>query len=387
MEAYLEPAAEEKTRIRKKKKHRKKAVTKRFAGIDIVKIAACFLVIAVHFFLHSGFYTTPISSEFGLPHIFMRYIAFNCVPLFMITTGYLMKNKTLSAHYYLGILRVLILYLVISAICLTFNRIVIKEQITPWGVLRGILMYTAAQYGWYVEYYFSIFFIIPFLNAGYHALQTRRDKTILLITVILLTMVSQGLYIGTEFATQIKLLPGYFARCYPIAYYLIGVYIRDYPPKRRVLPKCIELVLFLAGLIWISLTTYHQTLLNVDGGFTWQSWHFEDYAAWPVALMSTMMFLLMFDIPCKNRVIAKILQRISNATFAAYLISYVYDCIFYGRLNAKVPDIPARFAYAPATVICVFSCSIITGLILQGIYDFCAKRIQRHFARRAQQKN
>ena len=377
MEDYIETLPEEQPSVTKKKKRRKKNEPKRFAGIDIIKILACFLVITVHFFLHSGFYTTPISPAFGLPQIFVRYIAFCCVPLFMITTGYLMKNKTLSGRYYLGILRVLILYLVISAICLIFNHFWLGEVHTAWNVLHGILMYHAAQYGWYVEYYFSIFFIIPFLNAGYHALKNRREKTILLVTVILLTMVSQGLYIGKSYDTQIRLLPGYFSRCYPIGYYLIGVYIREFPPKRRLLPKLGELVLFAAGLIYISLTTYHQSMMNTDNHSTWNSWHYEDYGAWPVAIMSTMLFLLLFDIHCKNRVVSKILQRISNATFAAYLISYVFDCIFYGRIYARIDDIPARFAYAPATIICVFSCSMVSGLILQGGYDFCEKRLRR----------
>ena len=87
-----------------------------FAGIDIVKILAVFLVVSVHFFLYNGFYYEPLTNSSALGPIAFRWLAYICVPLFMIATGYLMKNKTLSKNYYLGALRVLILYLVISVI-------------------------------------------------------------------------------------------------------------------------------------------------------------------------------------------------------------------------------------------------------------------------------
>ena len=68
----------------------------RFAGIDIVKILACFLVVAVHFFRNSDFYSMTITPGISILAIYGRFFTFNCVPLFMITTGFLMKNKQLS---------------------------------------------------------------------------------------------------------------------------------------------------------------------------------------------------------------------------------------------------------------------------------------------------
>ena len=42
------------------------------------------------------------------------------------------------------------------------------------------------------------------------------------LAVFALTILSQSFFIGFDTATQIRLFPGYFTRCYPIAYYLIG---------------------------------------------------------------------------------------------------------------------------------------------------------------------
>lgn len=370
--------------MQRKKEQREAALSPppkpRFAGIDIVKILACFFVTAVHFFRNSGFYNMPITKDCGTFAIYIRWLTFTCVPLFMITTGFLMKNKKLSGRYYLGIIRVLVLYIVISLICVKFNQSFFHLKYTTWSVFQGLFMYSGAPYGWYVEYYFTIFLLIPFLNAGYQAMETRRRKTALLLTVILLTMIAQTFYIGTVKTEQIRLFPGYFARCYPIGYYFIGSYIREFPPKRDLKHKLVYVIVCLAALIYVSTITLYQCLKNTEKNFEWISWHNDDYAAWPTVIMSTAIFLLLFDITIKNPRVNKILSTLSNATFAAYLISYVFDGLFYNKLVKAVPEIPARFKYAPLIVPGVFILSMLSGLILQGLYDLAASRVRKDTA-------
>ncbi len=358
----------------------------RFTGIDIVKILACFLVVAVHFFRSSGFYTMTITEQVGTVAIYGRWIAFTCVPLFMITTGFLMKNKKLSGRYYLGILRVLCIYIAISLICVIFNKYYYDMEFTGWKIVRGLFMYSDAQYAWYVEYYFTIFLLIPFLNAGFQAMETRRNKTILLATVILLTMISQTFYIGTVRAEQIRIFPGYFVRCYPIGYYFIGAYIREFPPKRDLAHKMVYFAIWLIALFYVANMTLYQSLNNTENNGIWCSWHNDDYAAMPTVIMSTMMFLLLFDIRIKNPLIAKWLSTLSNATFGAYLISYVFDCIAYKKLNESVAEVPKRFWYAPIVVLFVFTCSMLSGLLLQWLYDRADARIRSDIASIRQRK-
>lgn len=341
----------------------------RFAGIDIVKITACFLVVSIHFFLNSGFYTMPITPRVGTVAIYGRWIAYNSVPLFMITTGFLMKNKKLSGKYYLGAVRVLCIYIVISLICVIFNKCFFHLEYTGWQIIRGLFMYSDAKYAWYVEYYFTIFLLIPFLNAGYQAMETRGKKTALLVTVILLTMISQTFYIGTDRVNQIRIFPGYFNHCYPIGYYFIGAYIREFPPKRDLIHKIVFVIIALIALFYVSNITLYQSLKNTEKNTAWLSWHNDDYGAWPTVVMSTMIFLLLYDIQIKNPRTVRILSTLSNATFAAYLISYIYDAIAYKILIEKVTEVPRRFWYAPIVVLFVFTCSMLSGLLLQWLYD------------------
>ena len=343
----------------------------RFVGIDIVKILACFLVVCIHFFLYTGFYMEPITENFGRPQIYFRWIAYCCVPMFMITTGYLMKNKTMNKKYYSGITRVAVLYFVISIICVIYNMKHFEREYTGWELFSGFLNYSNAQYAWYVEYYFCIFLIIPFLNLAYNGLKTQSQRAGLVFTVFALSIFSQSLFLGSEMETQTRVVPGYFIRCYPIAYYYIGAYIRDYPPKRTFSNKMYSLLVFTMCLIWLSQTTYSQSLENLENNFIMVSWHYNDYGSWPVAVCSTALFLLFFDISCKNKVLIKVLGFISSATFAAYLISYVFDNTFYLTLCSNVPTVQERFELGNMvpTILKIFGCAMACGMALQGVYS------------------
>lgn len=201
-------------------------------GIDIVKIIAAVMVTCVHFYYRTGFYSAiPISGPEYIFPISVLWIFYTCVPLFMITTGYLMTNKTLSAKYYTGLIRILVFYLICSTASMFFRRSA-GAEFTLWTALRGYLQFNMCDYAWYVEQYITVFCMIPFLNLAYHGLKSKGQKLVLTGTACVLFMAAPSLYLGFDPNDQIKLLPLYALRAYPIAYYYIGSFLREYPPKR-----------------------------------------------------------------------------------------------------------------------------------------------------------
>ncbi len=354
----------------------------RFVGIDVIKILATFLVVCVHIFLYTGFYSTPITQNFGATEILIRWIAYNCVPLFMITTGYLMKNKTLSKGYYKGLIRIIVIYLIVSVICVQFNIWHFKKQYTLWTFLRGMFMYNNANYAWYIEYYLAMFVLIPFINAAFNALPNQKQRLAMVASVVLITIVAPSLYIGFDYTTQIKLLPSYFQRVYPFGYYLIGCYIREYPPKRNLQNKLLAAALFLMALAWVSTTTYNQSLQNAANNYVMFSWHYNDYGTWPIMCMSSGIFLLLFDISCKAKPVCKVLQVLGNATLATFLVSYVFDSICHGKNSAAYPAVTDRLQHAPLLALKIFGYSLCIGLAIHGLYDLCAWGIGKLAAKR-----
>lgn len=348
----------------------------RFVGIDIIKILAALLVVCIHIFLYTGFYNEPITATFGSAPICFRWISYCCVPLFMLVTGYLMKNKTLSKDYYKGLIRILVIYAIVSVICVLFNMDHFQLEYTPWSFLKGMLMYSNAKYGWYVEYYITIFLLIPFINMAFNSLATKRQRLAMVATVVLLSMVAPTLYIGFDKDTQIKLLPGYFERWYPVGYYLIGCYIREYPPKRTLANKIMALSLACMALGWMTHTTYQQSLQNVNNNSVMSSWHYNMYGSWPMVILSVGIFLLLFDITCKSKPVCKVLQILGNATLGTYLVSYVFDTIFHTKHSATYLSVAERLEHAPLLILKIFGCSLAAGLMIHSFYDLCAHGIR-----------
>ncbi len=343
-----------------------------YAGIDIVKILAVFMVVCIHTYLYDGMYYEPVTSEKFMLPIALRWISYTCVPLFMISTGYLMKNKKFSGKYYLGLIKIIVIYIIVSLICMKFNHEHFGTDFSdPWKVLKGFLEFNNANYGWYINYYISIFLCIPFINLAFNGLQTKGQKFILVFTVAALTIFARSLYIGFDRTNQIRLLPDYLNGAWPLAYYFAGAFIREYPPKRCIRNK---LIIFaaLAGVTWfITKSTYSQSIKNIDENQRFVSWHFNDYGTYPVFLIAVLIFMLLFDITTKNKIVKFILRQISGTTLALYMISYVFDNKYYVEFNGKYPDVYERWTHSFEIIGKNFLLSLLCALVIHNVYNFC----------------
>ncbi len=311
-----------------------------FAGIDILKILAVFFVVSVHTFLYSGFYSASIDDRKYIIPIAYRWLSYTCVPIFMTVTGYLMKNKKISAKYYLGVLRVVVIYIVISIPCMMCNKKYFHTEFTPWSVIKGFFEYSNANYAWYVNFYIALFFVIPFLNLAFNGLQTKGQKLTLVITVTLLTVFARSFFIGFENGNQIRIFPDYLSGVWPFAYYFAGAYIRDYPPKKCLRNKIWALMVLICAICFLTESTYNQSYDNIENNRIMLSYHFNDYSSYPVFIATISIFLLLFDITTRNKGVKFVIRQLSEASFALYLISYVFDREIYTEFVTKYPNAP-----------------------------------------------
>ena len=230
-------------------------IQKRNINIDLVKTIAVFSVISVHFFSNAGFYDKVISKNMYLGVLF-RTLFMICVPLFMITTGYLMKNKMLSKKYYLGINRVLIIYLLDAILYLGYNNIYNGESFSIKHIIKSILSFEIG-YSWYVEMYIGLFLLIPFINLIYNNLKTKKEKQILILTMLILTSF-QGI-----FNIKYSLIPDWWTGIYPLTYYFIGCYLNEYKINIKAYKN---ILLFLACLTISSVINIYISKENI---FVW----------------------------------------------------------------------------------------------------------------------
>lgn len=343
-----------------------------YAGIDIIKIIALFMVVSIHTYLHDGMYSVAIDSTKYILPIAFRWIAYTCVPLFMIATGYLMRYKKLTKKYYLGLVKIIVIYIAVSLICMKVNHELYGSDFSdPWITLKGFLEYSNANYAWYVNYYISIFMCIPFLNSAFDGMQTKKKRFILVITVLTFTIVARSFLLGFDQTQQIRPIPSYLNNAWPLAYYFTGAFIREYPPKRCLKNKLLIALLFFVSTVFITWSTYTQSINNFDDGQRFISYHFNDYGTYPVFAVAVCIFLLLFDITTKNRIIKFILRQIGGATFATYLISYIFDAINYKDFNEKYPDIYDRWSHAIEIVGENFFYALACGIVIHNLYNLC----------------
>ncbi len=227
-------------------------------NMDILRIIAVLCVIGIHFFYHSGYYYTTNDNAVMYFATVLRTLCSVCVPLFMILSGFLLCNKTLKKGYYSGIRKTIIVYILVAIACIIYKSCNGSYTLTTLTFFTGIFDFSGANYSWYIEMYIGLFLIIPFLNIIYKNLDSRKQKNILLITLIAITILPSLFNAfkfdsyewwanpATDTDTQ-KLMPSWWVGIYPITYYFTGCYIREYGTKIKNVFLIIALVIAIFG--------------------------------------------------------------------------------------------------------------------------------------------
>lgn len=352
----------------------------RNSGMDLLRIFALFCVVGVHFFLNMEFGDFPVAGKRMYAMVTMRSFCMICVPLFLLLTGYLMGSKKPTARYYLGLIKVLVIYLLASLCCGFYKIKVLHEPISAMGMLAGIASFTTADYAWYVEMYIGLFLIAPFLNLAYDGLQTQSKKKILIAVLLVMTALPGVTNIfcaeGVEWwltpkicHNYLQILPTYWVGCYPITYYILGRYLKEYPIK---MGKLMNLLLIFAVLMANSSFNFYRSHTT---NYLWGIW--QDEGALPTVVLAVAVFNFFASLDCEKLPdgAKKGLHWVSNWVLAAYLVSWIFDTEFYPVLIEKVPVMHLRLEYFPVMVPVVAGCSLALGGVLYGIYWLTAGQL------------
>lgn len=337
-------------------------------SMDIIRCFALFCVIGVHFFLYSGFYDISVNSLSMFLLTLIRNFFMICVPLFIVLSGYLLRNKLPSIGYYLRIVRILSIYVLASFCCAIYRYNFTFTEFSMIGAIidtiLGIFSYSTAPYGWYIEMYLGLFLLIPYLNILFKQLPSKKHKNYLLAFLVFLTAGSSLNYI--------KLFPTYWASMYPITYYLIGSYLAEYPLKIRKSSN-----LLLIGLLLIisgSVSFYHSN----GSTFMWSHWSGH------ASLVTTLQTILVFTFLAQRnytRLSSKsgnFLSHISNCCLGAYLVSWIFDDIFYRILNSYQSTLLSKSGFFIPITIAVYVCSLLLSAALNFIYNLTIKKMITH---------
>lgn len=341
---------------------------KRNINIDLIKCIAVFSVISVHYFANVGLYKTIIEENKMYIGIIFRTLFMICVPLFIITTGYLMKNKMLSKKYYLGAFRVIIIYILNTLLYLAYNSIYNNEVLSIRHTIKSVLAIDTG-YSWYIKMYLGLFLLIPFINLIYNNLKNKKQKQILILTMLTLTSF-QGI-----FNIKYILIPDWWISIYPLTYYFIGCYLKEYKVN---INKYLNVLLFVIVLIVSSLINIHFSNGNK---FVWGI--YNDWGSIFNVLTSVLVFIFVINLnlgKVSNK-ISRVIVKISELSLGMYLTSSMIDDFLYFHYFKDINffSIKGYFEIVPLVLILSISLSMIINVIYKLIDKLIVKRVTKAF--------
>lgn len=322
-------------------------------GIDIVRIIAAILVLCVHFFLNTKYYSTPISGVSMRFQSIIRNFCMICVPLFMIITGYLNKKTKYDKSFVISLLNLLLVWFFYSLIEY-FVLNLINGNISSFNFKEFIFSLTsfkACGYSWYIEMYIGLYLISPIINSAFDSFDEKNKKILFFVSVLGLILPN---FINNILKNIIH-IPNWWEAVYPLAYYITGKYISHINPKIK--KKNLILLLFLTQILTFSYS-YISTI---------------DFSSLMTYLSSIIVFLIFYDIEIKNEKIKNITKYMSSITLDIYLGSSLIDKIIYPIFNEKMEliNITQQYIilYAPIVLIIIFILCVIYGSIRKLIIN------------------
>lgn len=354
---------------------------KRHTGLDLLRILAMFFVAGLHFFMNIGFYEQVVDGPRMYIMVVLRNTFMVCVPLFLVISGMVMGEKKPTAGYFLGIIKVIAIYLLASLCCGAYKMFVSHEQ-SLREMIYGIFTYQTASYGWYVEMYLGLFLLVPFLNMVYDALQSRKNKKILLAVMLILTALPSVVNIWrldgpawwlNPVSNQVhhQFVPQYWESLFPLTYFLVGRYLREYPIQ---ISKRVNLGLIAAVIVFNGAFSYYRSHGDI---FVWGGW--QSWGALPNVVLAGLLANLFVQIRCENWKTGarKAAAAVSNWVLGAYLVSAIFDEVLYKLLNQRVTVVHYRLEWFPVIVLGVAVCSLALSAVLYGIYSITGAKVMQ----------
>lgn len=343
------------------------ASKERNRNLDLIRCVALLMVPIMHSLDHTGLYDQMLYGAANQFMIAVKTLNTACIPLYVMLSGYLCSRKTLSARYYLGLIRILGTYLLCGLACLAFEQCSGIAHRSPVEMVSALVNFTCSDYAWYIMMYFGLFLMIPFLNMAYHGLKTRNQKRILVATFFALSILPSLLNL------YFQLYSLWWTRLYPLCYYFTGAYLREYMPQGKPGKWAAALLAFLAAysvFFYFHSGANGAALIGV----------YQD--TFPVYLLSVLLFICLFRLPlgAVPGPVSALLRKVSDLTLPAYLLTWITDSLIYPRLMAAVPAGPARYPWLLLTV----PLSLTAALLMAQVVDWLFLPVSRLTQRLAQ---
>ncbi|MFZ7178929.1 acyltransferase [Avibacterium avium] len=288
------------------------SINHRHYGIDLLKVIAMLMIIALHTLGHGGVLGATKSNDtyFFISNYsiawFLEIGFYGAVNCYAMTSGYLSWNTSVKYAKLLYLwLQVAFYSLGITFIFSFFINISLQQWLDP------LLPITSSQY-WYATAYFGLFLLMPILNAYLQSVSQSQIKWHLLILFIFLTLLPLALKKSPYYLNN-----GYSMLWLCLMYLLGGAIAKCQLKERLTLSQCIKLFFTFVILTWANkmIIEYVNQFIGVKIPY----YNLISYIS-PTIILSSLFLFLCFSKFTLHFRYKKIITILANASFGVYLI-------------------------------------------------------------------
>jgi len=320
----------------------------RSSNIELLRVISVFLICLHHFSLHSNFQWTTLTP--GLYTVQCLSLGGKIgVSTFIMITGYFLVNKSFSGKKIIRLYLQVFFYAV--SLCLIIKAVFLHR--IDGADLRYALMPFSNNIYWFATSYLTLYLLVPFLNRFIHAMPKKVHFTLICLCVGLWTV---------WYVISLK-NPNYTDFLWLILLYMIGAYIRLYPPQHFIKP----LVNLFYIIVLFLLACLNLYVLNIGSTqYYSNAAYFHNLDNFYIFFISLFLFLIFINLRIPD---SKLINAVASASLGVYLIQenpwvrpVLWTYIFRG---ADYQESPYLILYALGAVLLVFSISVIIDLIRQ----------------------
>ena len=245
-----------------------------------------------------------------------------------------------------------------------------------------MLSFWDSGYAWYMEMYFSLYLIIPFLNHMYNGCKSRKEKTVLVLSMIVITSLPSVVNVyqfhradwwavrgDGDYYTV--LLPFLMKNMFPITYYFIGCWLSEFEFK---LTKIQNLVMLVGSIVLSGLYDWWR---SAPGVFVSDEWNDNGSLFYVIIGALFVSMFLKLDFSRVPETIKRIIMKLSGLCLGAYLVSYIFDEIAYPILNSQIESMPEKLNYIVVVMGPIALLSLLLSWVLDLIYQLIDRGLQR----------
>lgn len=280
----------------------------RVPGADLLRIVTMLMILTSHFFVHGGVLGR---LKPGTPYFYICWIIEACcyvmVNCYALITGYFQSRTDFKLKKLLLLWGQIVvisggLYLIL---CLTGH-----VRFGWLAFLQAAFPITQKRY-WFATAYVILYSISPLFNFAIRRMN-RRQHALCLAVLCGVFVVFRNFSYWIDFAA----LGGGYSWASLSVLYMIGAYLRLYPPKfRHPLLWYFGLSLITAASRIVLTILYYK--YDFDSSFLKM---FMQYNSVPVVAASVCLFVFFVNLNIRNRVMLWIIKFFSPAAFGVYLI-------------------------------------------------------------------